>query len=225
MESEVNVSIPRRGQRSGELRVQGGMRSFRLAAWQNHPDAADDLLVDARFDGVVPRVSEAEGVLTVKYSRFGDFWRRQSAHVLLNEALPWTVDVSGGAQQLRADLRPLNLRAFRVGGGLQDVVLELGDPKGVVPIEIGGGVANLTITRPQGSALAARVHGGAQGLTLDQTSLGSVGGGIAWQSHEAALDRYELHIHGGAVQLVIGTSSALCKSSEPSQTSALIACF
>ena len=225
MDTEAYVSIPRRGQPSGELRVVGGMQSWRLGTWQNQPASAEELLVDARFDGVIPRVDEAGGVLTVRYGMWDGWWRRQHAQVQLNEALPWAVDIGGGVQQLRADLRSCRLRAFRVSGGAQDVVLELGDPRGVVPIEIGGGVANLTILRPKGSALVVRVRGGAQGLSLDQIALGSVGGGIAWQSHDESRDRYELHIGGGAAHLTIGVSSAACRASDPSGPASLVACF
>src|SRR5688500_5534383 len=127
MNSEANVSIPRHAQQSGELRVLGGMQSWRLGTWQNHPAAAEALFVDARFDGVIPRVVETDGVVTVSYGIWDGWWRRQHAHVQLNEALPWALDISGGVQGLRADLRTCNVRAFSIGGGVQDVVLELGD--------------------------------------------------------------------------------------------------
>jgi hypothetical protein len=225
MKTEANVSIPRCGQRSGALRVLGGMQSWRLGTWQNHPGSAEELFVDGRFDGVIPRVVETGGVLTVSYGMWDGWWRRQHAQVQLNEALPWSVDVRGGVQQLRADLRNCKLRAFRIGGGAQDVVLELGDPHGVVPIEIHGGVANLSITRPKGSAVAVRLQGGAHGLQLDQTAFGSVGGGVAWQSHEEGRDRYELQIGGGAALLVIGTSSASCRAPDPNRAASLVSCF
>lgn len=225
MNTEANVSIPRHDQQSGELRVLGGMQSWRLGTWQNHPASAEELLLDARFDGVIPRVVETGGSLTVSYGKWEGWWRRQHAHVQLNEALPWAVDISGGVQQLRADLRSCSLRAFRIGGGVQDAVLELGDPRGVVPIEIRGGVANLTIVRPQGCAIVVRLRGGAQGLQLDQTVLGSVGGGIAWQSHADSRDRYELQIGGGAAHLAIGTGSAACSAPQPNRAASLVACF
>jgi hypothetical protein len=225
METETNVSIARRGQTSGELRVLGGMQSWRLASWQNHPAAAEELFIEARFDGVIPRVDEAGGVLTVRYGRWDGWWRRQHAQVRLNEALPWLLDVGGGVQNLRADLRSCRLRAFRIGGGVQDVVLELGDPQGVVPIEISGGAANLTILRPTGAALSVRLRGGAQDLQLDQTALGSVGGGVAWQSHEGCPDRYELQIGGGAAQLTIGNHTAACSAFDASGAANLVACF
>ena len=225
MDTGANVTIPRRGQPSGELRVVGGMQSWRLGSWQNHPASAEELFVDARFEGVIPRVDETGGVFTVRYRGWDGWWRRQHAEVQLNEALPWVVDIGGGVQQLRADLRNCRLRAFRVSGGAQDVVLELGDPRGVVPIEIGGGVANLTIMRPKGSALAVRVRGGAQDLQLDQTALGSVGGGIAWQSRDEGSDRYELHIGGGVAHLLVGSSSAGCSAPDPSGAASLVACF
>jgi hypothetical protein len=225
METEANVNIPRRAQQSAELRVLGGMQSWRLASWHNQPAAAEELFVDARFDGVIPRVVETDGVVTVSYGMWDGWWRRQHAHVQLNESLPWKVDISGGVQQLRADLRNCRLRALSIGGGVQDVVLELGDPLGVVPIEIRGGVANLTIVRPTGSGVAVRVRGGAQGLQLDRTALGSVGGGIAWQSHDQGQDRYEVQISGGAAGLVIDTSSAACSALDLNRAANLVACF
>ena len=225
MNSEANVSIPRCGQRSGALRVLGGMQSWRLATWRNHPAAAEELFVDARFDDVIPRVVEADGVVSMSYGMWDGWWRRQHAHVQLSEALPWTLEINGGVQHLRADLRNCSLRALSIGGGVQDVVLELGDPRGVVPIEIRGGAAHLTIMRPKGSAVVVRLRGGVHDLQLDRTALGSVGGGIVWQSHDEARDRYELQIGGGAVHLVIGNSSAACSAPDLDGAASLVACF
>ncbi|HEX6240416.1 MAG TPA: hypothetical protein VFZ61_05965, partial [Polyangiales bacterium] len=135
METEANVSVPRRGQHSLALRVLGGMQGWCLGAWRNHPAAAEEQLLDARFDGVIPRVVETDGALTVSYGMWDGWWRRRHAHVRLNEALTWVVDIGGGVQQLRADLRDCRLRALRVSGGARDVVIELGEPRGVVPIE------------------------------------------------------------------------------------------
>src|SRR5688572_11506050 len=99
MGAEANVSIPRRGHSSGELRVLGGMQSWWLGTWRNHPAAAEELLVDAHFDSAIPRVIAAGGVLSVSYGIWDGWWRRQHANVQLNAALPWVVDIRGGVQQ------------------------------------------------------------------------------------------------------------------------------
>jgi hypothetical protein len=72
---------------------------------------------------------------------------------------------------------------------------------------VSGGASRLTLDRPAGTALRLRVEGGANKVEIDRFRLGAVGGGAQWQTpdFDAAADRYDLTIEGGAGQLVVRT--------------------
>jgi hypothetical protein len=77
----------------------------------------------------------------------------------------------------------------------------LPQPRGVVPIEISGGVAGVTLHRPPGVAVVADVGAGAVQVKLDGYSTKAVIADMRWESAGAAgaADRYELRIHSGVV--------------------------
>jgi DNA-binding MarR family transcriptional regulator len=131
-------------------------------------EAGLEELYKAHFDGPVPRMRVRDGVVTVAYTRFNWFdwraqiadqnvelsahWRKDRGEIALNTAVPWSVELRGGASRLSASLRSVRLESFEMRGGANRVNLELPQPVGVVPIRITGGMSRLQITRPSGVA-------------------------------------------------------------------------
>jgi DNA-binding MarR family transcriptional regulator len=164
-------------------------------------------LYQAKFEGQVPQVRLRDGVVSVQYKgRFGGWdWRERRADVALNATLPWDVEVVGGANKLQGKLSELDLRSFELSGGVHQLRLTLGPPKGSVPIRLNGGAHDLRLERPRGSAVRLTLNGGAAGIELDRQRLGATGGGTVLESAGAstATDRYELEINGGASKVTI----------------------
>ncbi len=183
-------------------------------------DATIRELYRGRFEGAVPRVRVRGNVVTVSYPKFGWFdwramiagqnveasvhWRKDRGELALNSHVRWAVELRGGASRLSADLRAADLESFESRGGASKMYLDLGNPSGVVPIRVAGGVNNLSVRRPKGVAIALTVHGGANRLTLDGERI-AASGGLLMQSAgaEAARDRFELEISGGASKVSI----------------------
>src|SRR5215204_5272641 len=119
-----------------------------------HTDYATANLYHARFEGPEPHVRAEGGVVTIEYPRtFHSFdWRKRTAEVTLNGAIPWEIRVRGGASRLDADLSRLRLSFFEVAGGASRVELRLPKPSGTVHLRVGGGASNVTIRRPEGVA-------------------------------------------------------------------------
>lgn len=191
------------GLRSGRLRLVGTVA--RVAV-----EAADlgDQLVAAEFSATGPDVRVAGGEVVVAFGRGRGRHRdagRGAGRVLLNERIPWRVEVSGGASRLDLDLRGVDLRAVAVRGGASDVLLRLPAPSGVVPVVIAGGASRMRVERPAGSSMAVRVRGGAGHLTLDGTELRAFWGDdrFALGGPADAPDRFELEVGGGASRLVV----------------------
>jgi DNA-binding MarR family transcriptional regulator len=188
---------------SGRLVFANGASRLTLRAASGMED-----LYRARFEGTAPKVEVQDGTVTFRYSRrlqlFGD-WRRHSGEVLLNAAVPWEVEVRGGASRTEADFTGLELTSFVLKGGVSDLALTLPEPSGMVPIRLSGGASKVSVRRPAGVEARLSVKGGAATLTFDELSFDALGGKVRLQSHGyvEATDRYEIELSGGSSEITI----------------------
>jgi hypothetical protein len=167
-----------------------------------------DDLYRARFEGAAPKARVEDGTVTFRFSRRlgGLFdWRSHPGEVTLNAAVPWEVEVRGGAAQGDLDLSGLKLTSFVLKGGTSDLTLTLPEPSGMVPVRLSGGASKVLIRRPAGAEARLNARGGAATLTFDEQSFDAVGGKVRLQSpgYDGASDRYEIEVSGGASELVI----------------------
>ena len=131
---------------------------------------------------------------------------RRHALVTLTDRIPWTIQIGGGATNLRLDLRHVRLVKLRVSGGADQVDAQLPSPKGTVRIEVSGGASNLTLRAPAGSQWHVAVSGGASALTINGSSFGGIGD-FERQSpgYAAATVRVDIQISGGASHIDLRT--------------------
>lgn len=164
-------------------------------------EADPDMLFQARFGSPMADVVEEGGTVRVVYHQHGGRTRKEKYEglLLLNAGVTWAITCSGGAAWLRADLRRLNVTSIAISHGVSDVEIDLGPPTDVIPITIRGGVSELTIRRPRGTATRLRVKGGAANVTFDQQFFAASGGKIvlATPDVDEAEARYEIEITGG----------------------------
>jgi Domain of unknown function (DUF5668) len=125
---------------------------------------------------------------------------RRHVTVTLSDRIPWTIQVGGGAANLRLDLRGLQLAKLEVSGGANRVDAQLPSPKGTVLIDISGGASSMTLRAPAGSEWRVAVSGGVSGLTINGSSSAAIGGDFQRQSpgYNAATNRFDIEISGGA---------------------------
>jgi len=167
-----------------------------------------DDLYRARFEGKPPKVRVEGG--TVIFRRFRRYTlfdlRRPSEEVMLNAAVPWEVEVRGGAAWVKADLGGLGLSSFVLKGGTSDLDLTLPEPSGVGTVRLLGGASKVLIRRPAGVEAGLSLRGGAAKLAFDGQDFDAVGGTVRLQSpgYNGATDRYEIEISGGASEISIG---------------------
>lgn len=188
---------------SGRLVFANGASRLTIRAGSGMDD-----LYRARFEGVAPKVKVEDGTVTFRYSKrfFGLFdWRSQPGEVTLNAAVPWEVEVRGGAYRIEADLRGLELSSSVFKGGISELALTLPEPSGVVPIRLSGGASKVSIHRPAGVEARVSVRGGAASLTFDDQHFDAIGGKVRLQSpgYDGASDRYEIEVSGGASEISI----------------------
>jgi len=167
-----------------------------------------DDLYRARFEGAAPKAKVEAGTVTFRYPRrFGGLfdWSSHPGEVTLNAAVPWAIEVRGGAYQTEADFGGLNLTSFVLKGGISELELRLPEPSGVVPVRLSGGAYKVSINRPDGVEARLKVKSGASKLTFDGQSFDAVGSNVRLQSpgHEGASDRYEIEVSGGASEISV----------------------
>jgi hypothetical protein len=106
---------------------------------------------------------------------------------------------------VQADLERLELTEIEVSGGTSRLELRLPPPRTTVPVSIGGGASEVEVVRPEGVPVRVRVGGGASKLTIDDLSLGSVGGKTERRSpdYDGAEERYDIRIGAGASKLTV----------------------
>jgi hypothetical protein len=83
-------------------------------------------------------------------------------------------------------------------------------PHGIVPTDISGGALAVKLHRPVGTAATAKVSAGALQVRLDAFSTRAGVLDTRWESADArlAVDRYELRISGGAIQISLDDSAS-----------------
>jgi DNA-binding MarR family transcriptional regulator len=192
-------AAPLGGLTSARLLVRSGTSAMTLGSEHGTPD-----LYHARFEGSVPQVRLRDGTVSVQYRGMFD-WRRRKALIRLNDAVPWVIDLQGGASNLTADLADLDLRGLSLTGGASQMRVSLGRPTGLVPMKIVGGTTNLAVERPAGVPFRVSVLGGITKLEFDGTKHGSQGGMVSIESPGAsrAADRFALEIVGGATKVTV----------------------
>lgn len=169
-------------------------------------------LAEVAAEAILPEVALVGEELWVRQRRLSPaqrarlalLWGRATTTIRLTPSLPWRITARGGVSRLNADLRGLALSAFRVLGGARAVVLDLPRPRGVVPIEIQGGAADVALRRPSDVPVRLLVKTGGAQLALDDQhlSVASAGGElVAGDSH--APDRYEVIVAGGTSRLTV----------------------
>ncbi len=128
----------------------------------------------------------------------------------LNARHPWRFQIQGATWNTVLEVGGLDVRAIKLDSGAAKVECFLPRPRGVVPIEVSGGVVGLSLHRPSGVAVAADISTGAVRLKLDDYAVKASVTDSRWESEEgagAALDRYQLRINSGAVQVTLDSEA------------------
>jgi DNA-binding MarR family transcriptional regulator len=166
-------------------------------------------LYDAQFEGPEPQIQLQGNTVQLRHLRFALLpWGRRSTGVLsLNNAVNWQIDVRGGAYECTFDLRELTLTALNVFNGALRLELNLGTPRGMVPIRIMSGAVDVVIRRPANVATQLIIPGGATQLRFDERYEQWVSPELRWQTanFNSASDGYLITVEGGASKLRVAS--------------------
>lgn len=194
-------SAPLGNARSGHLLFETGAAKMTIRG----SDMSE--LYRARFEHPIPDVKVHGGNVRIHYPGvpFLSF-REKPAEVTLNSAIPWKIEISGGASNMLADLSKLEITGFEVSWGINNARILLPKPSGTVPVKLGWGVKKVSILRPEGTAMRFYAHPGTNGLTLDGEHFAATAA-KRWETdgYGKARDRYDVEVTYGAKDLLVGT--------------------
>lgn len=202
-EDKGEFAAPLGMEKRGRLVFANGVSRLTLRSASEMED-----LYQARFEGVAPQVTTNDGTVTFRYpGRLKNLftWHSRSGAVAMADAVPWEIEVRGGAYRVDADLAGLQLTSFTLKGGISDCDIMLPMPAGVVTVRLAGGASNVRMRRPAGVDVELSVKGGAGKLTLDDMHFDAVGGKVRLESSgfSRSTDRYAIEISGGASEISI----------------------
>jgi DNA-binding MarR family transcriptional regulator len=165
-----------------------------------------DELVHARYEGPLPDVRTADGIVMMRYRR--QPFSSRTARVALNSRVPWLIELSGGLTDLAGSLAGVPLAGLELSGGANHVKLDLPRPSGTVAVRITGVANSVVFRRPAGVPVTLRLDGGISHLRLDDQRANSVAGNRAFVSgaYDTSPDRYEISVLGGASDVTVGTA-------------------
>jgi AcrR family transcriptional regulator len=128
----------------------------------------------------------------------------------LNPRHPWRFQIQGATWNTVLEVGGLDVRAIKLDSGAAKVECYLPRPRGVVPIEVSGGVVGLSLHRPRGVAVTADISPGALRVKLDDYAVNATVADSNWESVQGASeapDRYQLRINSGAVQITLDSKA------------------
>lgn len=192
---------------AGHLRFSSGSAQLLLGV-----DLETRDLYRGRFEHPMPDVEVQRGMVVVRYRQphaFGTGAR--PSEVVLNGSIPWDIELLGGAANVSADLRALELASLTLSGGVSDVVVDLPPPRGTISVSAAGGASEISFSRPARVPARLRVQGGGRYLSLDDQYVGAVGRDTSWESsgYGDAADRYDIVVTGGAHALSLDKKDVL----------------
>jgi len=181
------------------IAIDSGSRGVLLRA--GSPEMRELIRVPHEQAAASPAVIRGETVVVRRLRGVG------RGEIELNPHRPWRFKVQAPTWNTALDVPGLDVREIHVDSGAANLECFLPQPRGVVPIHISSGVVNVSLHRPRGAAVVARVHTGVLKLKLDDVSTKVVLADLHWQSEGASNppDRYELEVSGGVVDLKLDT--------------------
>jgi AcrR family transcriptional regulator len=204
MTSVISTRVPT-GQPLGEssapasIAIDTGSRGVTLRA--GTPDMQTLFRVPHDQSAAAPAVLRGETVVVRRMRGIG------LGEIELNPRRPWRIHVQAPTWNIRLEAGGLDVREIKVDSGAAKLQCFLPRPRGVVPIHISSGVADVALHRPSGVAVVANVSTGAVKVKLDDYTTKVTVSDVHWQSEGASTsaDRYELQVSSGVVKITLAS--------------------
>jgi len=201
VESE-KVSIPLEGAGKAHVRIRHGAGRLEITGGAGANDVASGAFgggveYRARMDGdtlkVRMRVSSDFFFPFPMFNTGGLDWS-----VALNNTIPMSLDIGGGANDAHLDLTELKLTELRIETGASSMELVLPANAGFTKVRIESGASSMNIRVPDGVAARIRASGGASDISVDPSRFPRAGEVCQSADYETAANKVEIKAEMGA---------------------------
>jgi len=198
------AAMPRGGLTRAELKVTSGTAILDVSVGK----LGGTLLRASTPDGAPVRpVLTDPGLIVLSLAGAGRGGQGSgyAVKVVLNAAVTWSLDLAGGTQLTKVDLRGGKVAGIAVMAGSDTLDLSLPRPAGTLPLLLAGGVSQFLLSLPAGVPAQVTVGGGASFVSLDGQHLTGIAGGTVVTSPgwAAATSRYDIDAISGFSQLAV----------------------
>jgi len=169
--------------------------SASLAEGKGYPEVRQDF-----------RLQGSTGVLALSvpgraFWPFGDNGLRLEASI--NREVPLNLTVKAGASDIKVDLTDLRVERFEMGIGAASATLRLPASAGTTVAVINAGVAQVSISVPQGVAARIKSETGLGSFNVDTTRFPKVGDIYESPGYATATNRVDLTVKSGVASIDI----------------------
>jgi hypothetical protein len=193
------VTAPLGAVRERQLEVVGASTVLRIRS----VDLGDVLFDIATIDrGAVPSVTESDKGSRLELIRT-DEPGTVGAEIQLNAKVAWVLKLPAGSSEQFVDLREGRVAGVGITGGTAQLVLQLPEPKGTVPVRITGPVGDLAVRTRSGTPVRVRLRGGATTAVLEGKAPRKIkaGGALTTAGWSTAENRYDVVVTGAVVSV------------------------
>jgi len=160
------------------------------------------------YAGRPPTVSldRSTGQLRISQTNSGFVFTSQrfTLNLKVSTKVPWAITINAGGTSDTMALSDVKLTSLAMNTGGSSADITLGEPNGVVPININGGGLTVRLHRPSDAAASVKVSGAGVSLTFDGRHHGGLG--LVQDSSGSGSDRYDVQISGGGCNVTMDTS-------------------
>ena len=130
--------------------------------------------------------------------------------VVLNSAVTWSLDLAGGTEFSRVNLRGGKVGGIAVTAGSDVLDVSLPRPAGTLPFLLAGGVSQFLLSLPGGVPAQVTVGGGASFVSVDDQDLTGVAGGtvLTPPGWATATSRFAIDATSGFSRLTVSRWSS-----------------
>jgi len=208
-----SLPVPLEGAKRARLTLKHGLGELRLSAGDD-----PDLLLSGTFAGGVKCVRDrSSDTLHVKIQPStetlpgmgvwpGFMGRRGDGlawNLEVNPEIPLTLEAEGGLSSTFYDLSELNVKSFRLKGGLASAAVDLPAAAGHTRVRIETGLASVRLKVPEGVAARIQTSGGLASADVDRNRFPLQNGAYISTDYEEAANRLEIEVEMGLGSLVI----------------------
>ena len=194
----VTKRIPVEGVEKARVEIRHGAGALRVGPG----DDAGALLEGTFTGGVRDEVRREDGRIGIRLEMAGHHgwgWgpRGLRWEIRLNRQVPVELDLEGGAQEAELDLAGLLVPSLSVRTGASSTAITLPD-RGATSVRISAGAARVDVRVPDGVEARIRFNAGAASRDVDRARFPESGGEFRSPGFDAAPNRADIVIEGGA---------------------------